>query len=76
MLKTNDNDLFGLYKTVTTGSSPVGIIGGYCMQTMDRYAKKVSRAGGAGIILGIITIITGISVGTLSIIYGASILKK
>ncbi|WP_212505762.1 hypothetical protein [Anaerotalea alkaliphila] len=40
----------------------------------EKVYKKISAAGTAGIVLGIIGIMTGVVVGTMSIIFGAMIL--
>jgi len=40
----------------------------------EKVYKKITNAGSAGIILGIIIIIGGITLGTLSIVFGGNML--
>ncbi len=46
------------------------------MNTLDKRTRTMRRAGAANIALGTITLITGITVGVLSIINGAALLSK
>lgn len=41
----------------------------------DKIYKRITRAGSAGIVLGIITIVGGIAIGTMSIIFGSTLLN-
>lgn len=41
----------------------------------ERIHNKIGNIGRAGIVLGIIVIVTGVVVGTMSIIFGASALS-
>lgn len=41
----------------------------------DKVYKRISNAGAAGIVLGILVIISGITLGTMSIIFGGNLLS-
>lgn len=41
----------------------------------EKIYKKVTNSGSAGVVLGVLIIITGIVIGTLSIVYGGSMLS-
>jgi CHASE3 domain sensor protein len=38
----------------------------------EKVHKKIARAGHAGMVLGIITIVVGVAIGTLSIIFASN----
>lgn len=40
----------------------------------DRVFKKITSAGAASIVLGIVTIVVGIGIGVMSIVYGGNLL--
>lgn len=40
----------------------------------ERVYKKITNAGSAGIVLGVLVIISGITLGTLSIVFGGNML--
>ncbi len=41
----------------------------------DKVYKRMTSAGAAGIVLGIVTIVVGITIGTMSIVFGGKVLK-
>ena len=41
----------------------------------DKIYKRITNAGSAGIVLGILIIVGGIAIGTMSIVFGASMLN-
>lgn len=41
----------------------------------EKVYKKISEAGAAGVVLGIVLIVIGISIGTMSIVFGAKALR-
>ena len=41
----------------------------------DKIYKRITNAGSAGIVLGIIMIVGGIAIGTMSIVFGGSMLS-
>lgn len=43
---------------------------------MEKVYKSMKRVGGANIVLGIITLVTGVTVGILAIVSGARLLKN
>ncbi len=40
----------------------------------EKVYKKITNAGSAGIVLGVLVIISGITLGTLSIVFGGNML--
>lgn len=42
----------------------------------EKLYKTVTRAGACGVVVGIVTLITGISAGILMIVSGSSLLKR
>ena len=69
--------------TLFTNGEESAIIGPYTNENknakendMERLFKKVTGAGVLAVILGIVTITTGIAVGVLSIISGARLLRE
>lgn len=41
----------------------------------EKVYKKISNVGAAGVVLGIILIVIGITIGTMSIVFGAKALR-
>lgn len=46
------------------------------MNALDKRTRTMRRCGGASIALGVITLVTGVTAGVLSIVTGGTLLSK